>query len=173
MSEVIDKEQSHKAVNILKQKYSNFVQQLKKKEIQNKKEETEDAGNVLLSNDDDDDVKQEPTNKPQNDTNPDYAYALKLQKKYMSMSDEKLAMELQIEETSMRQNANVSFMALIGQRLMNVMGVQASDINIFSWQRLPIKVLKSNDVNLLHKSEENKTCAICMADCKKRDKTRQ
>eukprot|EP00483_Globobulimina_turgida_P011374 UN11396 len=63
-------------------------------------------------------------------------------------------------------------MALIGQRLMNVIGVP-TQINYFSWQRLPIKVLKANDVHLLHKSEENKTCAICMADWKNRDKTRQ
>merc|ERR1712154_74423 len=42
-----------------------------------------------------------------------------------------------------------------------------------SWQRLPVRTLKENDIKILSKSEEKRACSICMADFIEGDVTRQ
>eukprot|EP00483_Globobulimina_turgida_P004345 UN04354 len=42
-----------------------------------------------------------------------------------------------------------------------------------SWQRLPIRTLSDKDVAILSKSEEKKSCPVCMADFETNDVTRQ
>eukprot|EP01084_Bolivina_argentea_P137256 241733_1 len=159
-------------------KHNDDINEHKQNILLNNDDINEHKQNILLNNDDINEHKQESSNSHSED--PDYQFALKLQEEYASMSDEKLALELQIEETHIgsttQNNNNPSLMNVIGKKLMNIIGLQQEQthtLSIFAWQRLPTQILKENDVNILHKSEENKTCSICMTDWKVGDKIRQ
>eukprot|EP01084_Bolivina_argentea_P137257 241734_1 len=147
MSTAVDKGRSSKKLH----KLSKFVQHLKKATRKKKKQghmhdnntiEHVDIVDELKHNDDINEHKQESSNSHSED--PDYQFALKLQEEYASMSDEKLALELQIEETHIgsttQNNNNPSLMNVIGKKLMNIIGLQQEQthtLSIFAWQRLP------------------------------------
>eukprot|EP01084_Bolivina_argentea_P105727 189338_1 len=48
-----------------------------------------------------------------------------------------------------------------------------NSVNNGSWKRLPTRTLKEKDIDSLNKSEDKKSCPICITDFKKGDETRR